>query len=206
MKRFLSVTCVIAVLALMLCSCSQDKQKQDSNDSTTAKPAKSSTATTTQPQKLEVQSSGISDGKIADEFGKRGTQISNNVPTRSIPLSIISAPSDAKCFAVVMTDPDSKPLCGYEWTHWLATNIAEKDIHANASIELKGSMVQGKNSFGAIGYGGPTPPDKAHSYVITVYALNEELSLLNGYSLDDFNSAVKGHTLDTVTITASYAK
>ncbi|MEG1614024.1 MAG: YbhB/YbcL family Raf kinase inhibitor-like protein [Oscillospiraceae bacterium] len=206
MKRFLSVICIILVATLALCSCSKSNDNQvQSTKGENKKPSELST-TTTQPQKLKVKCSAIEDGKISDEYGKRGTQIANKVPTRSIPLTITTAPSGTVCFAIAMSDPDSKPVCGYEWVHWLATNIEPKEIPANASIDMKSTIIQGKNSFGTIGYGGPTPPDKAHNYVITIYALDAKLPLSNGYSLDEFNKTVKAHTIDSVTLNGSYEK
>ncbi len=206
MKRYFAIL-FSAMLILFLFSCSKEStDKSTSAVTTTTTKSTTATTATTASQKLEITSSAIINEQISDEYGKRGTQVVNNIPTRSIPLNVLSAPEGTVCYAITIIDPDSKALCGYEWVHWLATNITDKKIPANASIDLKDTIVQGKNSFGTIGYGGPTPPDKTHSYVITVYALDSSLELSNGYSLDDFNAAAKGHILDSTEIIGKYAK
>ena len=124
---------------------------------------------------MAVTSTGISSGVLGDTYGMRGKQQSNSVPTRSFPLSIKDAPSGTVSYAVIMLDPDSKPLCGYEWVHWLAANITSAEIAENASIDNAANMVQGKNDFGTTGYGGPTPPDKPHTYKITVVFVKRKM-------------------------------
>jgi len=205
-KKTSILMCLILVLVVCLCSCSSKKDEKDSQPSTTKTEKTVSSTQEVKEQKLEVTSGAIMNGKIADEYGKKGTQITNKVPTRSIPISIASKSKATVCYAITITDPDSKPLCGYEWIHWLACNIKTDNISANASIDMKDLIIQGKNSFGTIGYGGPTPPDKTHTYAITVYALDAELELSNGYSLDSFQKAAQDHILDTIVIYGSYDK
>lgn len=151
-------------------------------------------------------SSGIKNGVIDEKYGMYGSQQSNGVPTLSIPLTIKNAPSGTVCYAVFMDDPDAKPLCGYNWVHWIAANITTANIPENASIDKKADMVQGKNDFGTTGYGGPTPPDKTHTYVITVYALKSTVDLKDGFSKTQFTNAIKGKVLATATIKAKYVK
>ena len=156
------------------------------------------------PWDMTLESSGIVNGVIADKYGGRGDIKNNGIPVLSIPLSIKWEPDDTVCFAIRMMDPDSVPLCGYEWVHWLAANIETTDIPENASIELKPGMVQGLNEFGAIGYGGPTPPDKPHTYIITVYALDTTLDLLDEFVGDELDAAISGHILAEAQTTGSY--
>jgi Raf kinase inhibitor-like YbhB/YbcL family protein len=65
-------------------------------------------------------------------------------------------------------------------------------------------MVQGNNDFGKIGYGGPTPPDKPHTYVITVYALDSLVNLENGFTKEEFEEAIKGHILAEASMEGIY--
>ena len=154
---------------------------------------------------MVLSSDGIIDGVIADKYGMRGDQKEGQTPTLSIPLSIENAPTGTVCYAVSMMDPDSKPLCGYEWTHWLAVNIVTTDLPEDASICMKAEMTQCMNDFGSIGYGGPTPPDKPHTYVITVFALDCMIDLADGFSKDEFGAALSGHVLAEAQIKGSYA-
>lgn len=157
------------------------------------------------PKAFAVSSAGIVEGAIADEYGKRGSEVTSGTPTRSLPLSIENPPQDTACYAIAMVDPDSVPLCGYEWVHWLAANFTATDLPANASVDMAGELLQGKNSFGSVGYGGPTPPDKPHTYVIRVYALNAMVDLAPGFTYDEFKAAVDELTIETYELTGSYA-
>ncbi|GHV29334.1 hypothetical protein FACS1894167_08500 [Synergistales bacterium] len=150
--------------------------------------------------KMSVSSGGISDGVIGSEYGKRGRQQRGGVPALSLPITIKDAPDKTVCYAILMTDPDSNPL----WTHWLAVNIHSEDLPENAAIDMAKDMAQGKNDFGAIGYGGPTPPNGRHTYVITVYALDAEVNLSNGFSKKQFADAIDGHILAKAEVKGSY--
>jgi len=164
----------------------------------------SNAADTNAPAPFSISSAGVTNGVIADAYGKRGKQLKNNIPTRSLPISITGAPRGTVCYALIMLDPDSNPLCGYEWVHWLAVNITGANLAENASIDNAGSMIQGKNDFGAIGYGGPTPPDKPHTYEITVYALDSMPDIQNGFSKEELIKDMGGHILAQAVLKARY--
>ena len=151
-----------------------------------------------------VTSTGIVNGVILDAYGARGDQKSKDVPTLSLPLVMENYPETTAGFAVVMTDPDSVPVCGYEWVHWLAL-FTDNPLARNASVENKTHMVQGKNSFGTRGYGGPTPPDKTHEYVITVYALDKMPKLSGGFSQEKLMQALEGNVLAQGELRGTYA-
>lgn len=154
---------------------------------------------------MEATSSGIIDGVMADAYGAKGEQFSKGIPTLSLPLKISYIPDETKTLALTIIDPD-----GGNWVHWLAANIEvdgnELDIPENASIDNKDSMIQGKNDFGPIGYGGPTPPSGTHKYIITVYALDTQLDLKNGFSLKQLNNAIKDHVLAQAVVTGDYSR
>ncbi|MCL2115245.1 MAG: YbhB/YbcL family Raf kinase inhibitor-like protein [Methanobrevibacter sp.] len=153
------------------------------------------------PSKMTVSSQGIKNGKIAEKYGMYGSvKDKNGIPKVSMPLAIKNAPKKTKYFAVYMYD-NTVP-----WVHWLGVNYKSKTFTEDASRKKASSMVQGKNSFGTRGYGGPTPPDKTHTYTIKVYALKSKVSLSNGFSYSQFNKAIKGKTLATATIKGKYVK
>jgi Raf kinase inhibitor-like YbhB/YbcL family protein len=55
---------------------------------------------------------------------------------------------------------------------------------------------QGKNDFGRIGYGGPSPPrGKPHRYFFKLYALDASPGLSAGATRADLLNALKGHVL-----------
>jgi Raf kinase inhibitor-like YbhB/YbcL family protein len=147
---------------------------------------------------MTVSSGGIQDGKLGRQYGKFGSQSSSGVPTLSLPLVVEGAPEGTVCYAVEMRDRD------VPWTHWLATNIETPDLPENASAKGAAGMVQGKNDFGKVGYGGPTPPDRPHTYEITVYALNAKIKLSKGFTKRQFDAALKDTVLAKASIKGKY--
>lgn len=151
----------------------------------------------------------LENGLLADEYGKYApaSAMLADHPIKSFPISISDTPAATKSFALVFVDFDSTPVCGFTWIHWLAANIPATmtTIPANASRKLADQFVQGKNSNAgrlvngdpriSSGYVGPQPPDKAHDYTLTVYALDTDLPLADGYWLNDFIHQSAGHVL-----------
>ncbi|NLM19803.1 MAG: YbhB/YbcL family Raf kinase inhibitor-like protein [Clostridiaceae bacterium] len=153
---------------------------------------------------MTVSSDNLLDGQLFPQHGMFGEQKDGDVPTCSMPLLVEFAPADTVSFAILMTDPDSVPLAGYEWVHWMVVNLETVDLPENASKLRAAQMIQGTNDFGTIGYGGPTPPDKTHTYVITAYALDTMLDLQNGFTKEAFDAAIKGHILAEASMTCEY--
>lgn len=149
---------------------------------------------------MRVTSTGIAGGVIDPKYGKNGT------PTLSIPLEIKDAPKGTKAYAVYMDDPDAKPVAGIVFVHWMAVNIPDATLPEGYSKSAAGKIMQGKNDGGTIGYTGPAPPDKDHTYVIRVYALDGNLDVKNGFSKDDFSKAIQGHVLATAELRGLYKK
>lgn len=116
---------------------------------------------------------------------------------KSPQLSWENAPKETKSFAVTMYDPDAPTGSG--WWHWVLFDIpAEIDeIVSGAGDEqldlLPKGVVQSITDYGAIGYGGPCPPEDhgLHQYIITVYALKTEKLGIN----KDTNPAIVGYYL-----------
>ncbi len=155
--------------------------------------------------RMFVTSSAIISGVIDPVYGANGTVKEGGVPVLSIPLEISGAPAGTACYAVYMDDPDAKPLCGFNWVHWMVVNIEESEIPKDFSRTAKG-IIQGKNDSGTTGYAGPTPPDKDHTYAITVYALDEKLELTDGFSKTEFADAIEGHVLASALVEGIYNK
>ena len=63
----------------------------------------------------------------------------------------------------------------------------------------------GTTDFGKVGYGGPAPPDKRHTYVFKLYALDSKLDLPEGSTKSELENAMEGHILEQATLTGTYA-
>ena len=115
----------------------------------------------------------------------------------SPPLAWTAPPHGTRSLALIVEDPDAP---GGIWTHWLVFNLPAQvqalSENEPKQAQLPGGGIQGRNSFGNIGYGGPCPPaGPAHRYLFRLYALDSMLSLKAGASRQEVLAAIKGHVL-----------
>lgn len=153
----------------------------------------------------------LPDNLLPDKYGKYAAaeDIKNGKPIISFPIKLSDIPADAKTIALTFTDPDSIPVCGFEWIHWTIANIpsSQVNIPENFSQLAKSPVVQGKNSSAsplldgpkdvAVGYNGPYPPDQIHDYVLKAFALDDNLDLENGFWMNQLLHKMDGHVLAT---------
>ena len=64
---------------------------------------------------------------------------------------------------------------------------------------------EGMTDFDEEGYGGPAPPDKRHTYVFKLYALDSRLDLPEGSTKSELEKAMEGHIIEQATLTGTYA-
>ena len=132
-----------------------------------------------------------SDFNEGDEIPKKfGYKFENEEPN----ISFNCPPSSTTTLALIMDDPDAMGAVGKVWVHWLQ--------YHNLSAP---SPIEGKTDFGEIGYGGPAPPDKRHTYIFKAYALDTELDLKEGYSKQELEDAMKNHIIDQAKLTGTFA-
>ena len=145
--------------------------------------------------KLKLTSSAFSDGgEIPRECGyKHG----NKVPS----LKIECAYTRIKRLALIMDDPDAMGAVGKVWVHWVVWNI---NSYGPRVVDVM-TGTEGMTDFGEVGYGGPAPPDKRHTYVFKLYALDSELDLPDKSTKADVEKAMEGHIIDQTQLTGTYA-
>ena len=151
-----------------------------------------------------IHTDAIKDGFFIDKYGKRGSQFKASMPSYSFGFSIEEIPSGTVSFAFIFDDPDSVPVCGFTWIHWLGANLCQSNLPENESIHAT-TFIQGKNSWQENLYGGMAPPDKTHNYHLRVFALDCLLNLKNGFSLNDLTSQMASHILDSADIWGKYS-
>ncbi len=121
-------------------------------------------------KKFTITSASFADnGTIPAQY----TLIDDNI-NLSPQLSWENAQAGTKSFVITCIDPH--PVAK-NWVHWVIINIPASitTLPENASPKkIPAPAVELKNSYGALGYGGPNPPKGTgiHDYVFTVYALN----------------------------------
>ena len=141
---------------------------------------------------LKLTSSAFSDGgEIPRECGYKN---GNKAP----PLTINGIPDGTKSLALIMDDPDAMEPAGKVWVHWVVWNIDP------TTTELE-NVEEGITDFGEEGYGGPAPPDKRHTYVFKLYALDTDLDLPDKSTKADVEKAMEGHIIEQAQLTGTYA-
>ena len=148
--------------------------------------------------KLKLTSPAFSDGgEIPRECGyKHG----NEEP----PLKIECAYTRIKRLALIMDDPDAMEPAGKVWVHWVVWNMLASD----GILTTQGNANSyGTTDFGTVGYGGPAPPDKKHTYVFKLYALDlERIANVGEVSTKDgIEKAMEGHIIEQTQLTGTYA-
>ena len=116
------------------------------------------------------------------------------------PLTINGVPEGTKSLALIMDDPDAMGAVGKVWVHWVVWNIDP------TTTELENLTEEGMTDFGEEGYGGPAPPDKRHTYVFKLYALDCNLDAFPyNETKADVEKAMEGHIIDQTQLTGTYA-
>lgn len=147
---------------------------------------------------MQLTSSGFSDGdEMPIELGYKN---GNETPA----LSINGIPEGTKSLALIMDDPDAMGAVGKVWVHWVVWNIdPTREFITGNPQESK--FVEGMTDFGEVGYGGPAPPDKRHTYVFKLYALDSILDLPEGSTKSELEKAMEGHIIEQTQLTGTYA-
>ena len=148
---------------------------------------------------LKLESYDFSHGgeiprKCGYKNGNKKPELSVSNPNRN--------PDGTESLALIMDDPDAMGAVGKVWVHWVVWNI-------NSNTAAMGNNAQngteGMTDFGEVGYGGPAPPDKRHTYVFKLYALDTELDLPDKSTKADVEKAMEGHIIEQTQLTGTYA-
>jgi Raf kinase inhibitor-like YbhB/YbcL family protein len=100
----------------------------------------------------------------------------------SPPLSWDGVPPGTRSLALICDDPDAPKKA---WVHWvlycLPPTLLDLPEGVPTTPTLPDGSAQGRNDFGAVGYGGPAPPKgPPHRYVFKLYALDNMPTLPPG--------------------------
>jgi Raf kinase inhibitor-like YbhB/YbcL family protein len=149
----------------------------------------------------------MSEFSISSEDFKEGEEIPKNCGykhgNKQPQIDLVDLPAGTTALALIMDDPDAMGAVGKVWVHWLSYRENMKELKGFVEPD---KMVEGKTDFGEIGYGGPAPPDKRHTYVFKVYALDAHLAdLKEGYSKQELEDAMEGFIIAKAKLTGTYA-
>ncbi|MEH2076500.1 MAG: YbhB/YbcL family Raf kinase inhibitor-like protein [Nostoc sp.] len=126
----------------------------------------------------------------------------------SPPIHWEAAPQETKSFALILDDPDAP---NETFTHWIIYNIPADIRELPEAVakqpKLPSGGLQGENSFGELGFGGPCPPKNgAHRYFFKIYALDQMLDLAAGANKQQLLTAIENHILDKAELMGRYAR
>ena len=136
-------------------------------------------------------------GVIPRKYGyKNGNQ--------SPPLKISGIPENTSSLVLIMDDPDAMGAVGKVWVHWVLWNINPNTIELKEN-SIPPDCLEGKTDFGEIGYGGPAPPDKEHTYVFKLYALDQKLDVNKDSTKTKIEEAMKNHIIAETRLEGRYS-
>jgi Raf kinase inhibitor-like YbhB/YbcL family protein len=130
----------------------------------------------------------------------------------SPPLSWTGLPPGTRELALIVDDPDAPTP--EPWVHWLIGKIPAglegiaEGVHGRPNPAFPEGAVQGKNSWGTVGYRGPAPPKGhgVHRYFFRLYALDALVSFSPGVDKAGLLRAMQGHILDQGELIGTYER
>lgn len=143
---------------------------------------------------MKLFSPAFDDGK---PIPKHYTQDGENI---SPPLAWTNLPQSARELAIICEDPDAPKDSPF--IHWVLYGI-DADLHAlpeamkHDDISPLSQVLQGKNSYGEVGYQGPKPPmgHGWHRYYFRLFALDEKLNLETELTADELLEKIRNHVI-----------
>jgi len=147
---------------------------------------------------LTLKSDAFDNGGIIPK--KYGYKHGNNSP----PLTISGIPENTVSLALIMDDPDAMGAVGKVWVHWVVWNIIPDNIEFQENT-VPSNCIEGETDFGEIGYGGPAPPDKEHTYVFKLYALDKKLENSKDSTKKQIEDAMNNHIITETKLEGRYS-
>lgn len=150
---------------------------------------------------MRISSSAFEEGaEIPTRFTCDGEDVSP-------PLAISGVPENARTLALIVDDPDAPVGTFVHWLLWnLPPDLRElpEDVPPDDVVKQLGDARHGFTDFKRVGYGGPCPPDRRHTYRFMLYALDTALDLEAGANRKQLDDAMNGHIIADAILRATY--
>jgi Raf kinase inhibitor-like YbhB/YbcL family protein len=156
-------------------------------------------ASAADPEAFELFTPWIAGQPIDERYTCDGDDISP-------PLSWKSPPADTVQLAFAMID-ESTFVDGRPFVHWVLAGIDTSEISLLEDTVPPGA-IQATNSFGTIGWSGPCPPEgePAHTYRVTMYALNQQVELADGTPAEELLGFIEQVAIATADATVTFQR
>jgi len=122
----------------------------------------------------------------------------------SPPLKISGVPENTLSLVLIMDDPDAMDAVGKVWVHWVLWNITPNVVELKEN-SIPSDCLEGETDFGEISYGGPAPPDKEHTYIFKLYALDQKLDSDKGSTKKQIEESMKNHIIAETRLEGKYS-
>lgn len=152
---------------------------------------------------LRITSTAFAEGEqIPRRFTCEGEDVSPD-------LAWDGLPEGTRSLVLIVDDPDAPDPAAPRmvWDHWLVYNIPPGTPGLTAGVaspDLPPGALQGENSWGRAGYGGPCPPVGRHRYFHSLYALDCLLPDLGTPDKSRLLLAMEGHILAHCELVGTY--
>ena len=155
---------------------------------------------------ISIQSSAFGSGEA---IPKKHTGEGEDV---SPALTWSGVPAEAKELALICDDPDApRPE---PWVHWVIYDMPAtlkglpEGVAKDATLGEPPDVLQGKNSWDRIGYGGPMPPPGhgVHHYHFKLYALDAALEFPSGLTKDELLERIRPHVIAEAELVGTYER
>lgn len=150
---------------------------------------------------FQISCPDFMDGQsIPRKFSCDGSDISPKLTWKNSPAGTAS-------FVLLVNDPDAP---SGDWVHWVLYNIPanlnqlEEGIPAEKCVA--NGILQGRNSWHQVRYGGPCPPSGSHRYFFKLFALDCPLILEPGAERQEVLHAMQGHILAQAQLMGTYIR
>ena len=148
--------------------------------------------------------------KIISDAFKNGERIPQKYTCEgdgiSPPFTFEDVPEDTISLVFIMDDPDVPISIRHDgiWDHLIVWNITPQVRIIKEGQKIEG--VHGITTSGTLEYVPPCPPDREHRYFFKLYALDKKLSLEEGATKKDIESAMEGHIIENAILIGLYCK
>ncbi len=132
-------------------------------------------------------------GDIPKQYTCNGTNINPD-------LEFLEIPEECKSLVLIFDDLNSADK---NWLHWFLWNMDPAITEIPENSEPINAIV-GVNDFGQIGYGGPCPPNKKHTYRFLLYALDTKLNLPRNATRYDVERLIPQYLIESASFFVSY--
>lgn len=130
----------------------------------------------------------------------------------SPPLEWTDPPAGTREFALLVDDPDAPTP--EPWVHWVLYKLPARTrslpggIAPTRSVAAVPGALQGKNTWGGIGWRGPAPPrgHGVHHYHVKLFALDAPLADAGGLGKRELLAAMQGHVLGEAELVGTYQR